>query len=320
MTTRFELITPDGTIDLLGRLDDGADPVLTRRLDFDGLALVVMDHDFELVELPDKTFQLYLEEERLDDIARIRKARGAKPVEIERYARSMKSLVRVGQSRETARRIEDGDLRFLVGMSSVTALDLRGTAISDRGVAHLAKLSGLRTLDLGDTAITDAALAHLGGLTNLESLNLEGTAITDAGLGALAELPKLEILRLAGTRVSAQSADSAPVRMPVMQLLHGRIDLELLHNPYLLDPGDSIEVRVLFEGAPLRDTTVWAYHGEGGNLAERIEGRTDGRGVARFELGSAGFWLIRLVHMRACAEWDDVDWESFWAAYSFELD
>ena len=50
------------------------------------------------------------------------------------------------------------------------------------------------------------------------------------------------------------------------------------------------------------------------------EAHTDARGIARFKLEAEGLWLIRLVHLLPCQECPDVDWESYWASYTFELD
>jgi hypothetical protein len=37
-------------------------------------------------------------------------------------------------------------------------------------------------------------------------------------------------------------------------------------------------------------------------------------------LDHSGEWLIRLVHMRRCAaDCAEIDWESFWGAYSFGM-
>jgi len=115
-------------------------------------------------------------------------------------------------------------------------------------------------------------------------------------------------------------AEKTRERMPPIEVLSQRISIRLLQNPYLLDPGDDLEVQVSFDGEPLRDKLVWAYNGSKNGLVSKSMARTNEDGVAGFTLDRKGFWLIRLVHMRPCTEWPDLDWESYWASYSFELD
>lgn len=99
----------------------------------------------------------------------------------------------------------------------------------------------------------------------------------------------------------------------------GQFEIVLLQNPFTARPGDEQIVQLLFETKPLPGTMVAALHRAGDGTLTALKGVTDARGVARFTLPVAGTWLIRSVHMRACKGCKDVDWESFWAAYTFEL-
>ncbi len=96
MTERFDLITSDGSRDLLADLDDGCTPVLSVVPDFTGPAIVAMERRFNTVSLPDSTFSKYLEEERLHDAIMLRELYGRREVERERFARYLKSIVYVG--------------------------------------------------------------------------------------------------------------------------------------------------------------------------------------------------------------------------------
>ncbi|MEE8261484.1 MAG: DUF4198 domain-containing protein [Gammaproteobacteria bacterium] len=218
MTPRFELITPSGSVDLLSKLPDERTrpeikPVLERKLDFDGLALLTMEHAFVHTEFSSEKFLEYLQHEEFR-MEKFQDRIGRRLKERERYARTIKCLVGVGK-------VTEGDLhRRIVGQ-------------------------------------------------------------------------KLEIL--------------------------------LLQNPYLLNPGDYLEVQVLFDAEPLPDQLVTAFHGDGERLVSTSKARTNADGIARFNLDRGGFWLIRLVHLLPCSEGsnadcDYVDWESYWASYSFELD
>lgn len=99
MTPRFELITEQGTVDLLAELPDIREqpevkPVLRRRIDSSGLVLVAMDHAVIYTAHTDEEFFAYLEHEGLDPA-------GFLPhlveddFQEEGYLRTLKALVRV---------------------------------------------------------------------------------------------------------------------------------------------------------------------------------------------------------------------------------
>ena len=97
------------------------------------------------------------------------------------------------------------------------------------------------------------------------------------------------------------------------------IEILLLQNPYELNPGDALDVQVLFEGKPLAGGLVTAFNRDGRRPLTTIKKTTDADGIARFKLDRDGFWLLRLVHLQPCAD-PDVEWESFWTSFSFHLD
>ena len=96
-----------------------------------------------------------------------------------------------------------------------------------------------------------------------------------------------------------------------------RLEILLHTNPYTAQRGDRIDVSVLFEGRPLRGAQVAAYTRTGDDTKTQ-EARTDDHGRVQFVLDRSGLWLIRLVHMQRCDSDGECDWESFWAAYSFQ--
>lgn len=213
MTPRFELVTTSGSVDLMKELPDMrtrpvVKPVLERKLDFEGQALLAMDHAFIHHEMSREKFLEYLEHEDFK-MEKLRPHLADRPQQRERYARTMKCLVQAGDSRG----------------------------------------GGLHKKVLGQ---------------------------------------QLEIL--------------------------------LLQNPYLLDPGDELDVQVLFDGKPAPDHMVTAFNGDGDQLVSTSKARTNETGIARFKLERAGFWLIRLVHLYPNSDRADIDWESYWTSFSFELD
>ncbi len=184
--------------------------------------------------------------------------------------------------------------------------------MTDSGLAHLSELAGLRDLRLAGTAVTDAGLRTLGRLQRLERLDLGGTSVTEEGLLVFGER---DLLRIERGKIRQPGR-----AMPVLNLFPPKADLRPLDNPFLLDPGDVLRIRASLDGVPLVGQTVWAYRGDGTRLVDAVESRTDREGVARLKLGSAGFWLVRFVHMQTAPEDAGVDWESYWACLAVEVD
>ena len=97
-----------------------------------------------------------------------------------------------------------------------------------------------------------------------------------------------------------------------------RLELVPLTDPTALKPGDSLEVRLLFQGKPLAGATVSALWREADKVVRR-QAVTDAGGKVSFRLDKAGTWLIRALHMRRAVEDKAADWESFWSALTFAV-
>src|SRR5579864_6795255 len=110
-------------------------------------------------------------------------------------------LPRVRAGEQDAAVVEQ--VRKLGGQAEVSiAVDLSNTKINDDDLKSLVGSTSLRSLRLDDTRITDAGLANLQSLPKLHELHLRGTLITDAGLASLRNMPQLEVLDLCGTRIT----------------------------------------------------------------------------------------------------------------------
>jgi uncharacterized GH25 family protein len=108
-------------------------------------------------------------------------------------------------------------------------------------------------------------------------------------------------------------------------LLGQQIEIILHQNPYQLTPGDTLDVTVRFENEPLPNTLVKAFNKNGAGTIAESKARTNEAGVARFTLDKPGLWLLRLVQLRPCqersaGECEEIDWESYWTSYTFQLD
>jgi uncharacterized GH25 family protein len=90
-------------------------------------------------------------------------------------------------------------------------------------------------------------------------------------------------------------------------------------NPYLLHPGSSLPVRVIFRGRPAAGLQLEAAWAEAGKSKTTVIGRTDTEGRIRIPLESAGKWRLHSLLMERCAEPGAADWESFWASLTFEI-
>ncbi|HYO83400.1 MAG TPA: hypothetical protein VES20_18495, partial [Bryobacteraceae bacterium] len=99
-----------------------------------------------------------------------------------------------------AEQIGDGALTVVRNWKQLRRLNLRGTKITDAGVAQLAEHPTLEVLDVGFTLFTDGGFDPLTSMPNLRELAAGGNKITDAGLSFLRSMPKLRRLDLRGTQ------------------------------------------------------------------------------------------------------------------------
>jgi uncharacterized GH25 family protein len=99
-------------------------------------------------------------------------------------------------------------------------------------------------------------------------------------------------------------------------------------DPTTLAEGARLRVRVLFEGAPLRDTLVGAIYATAKSKPDEwpLTARTDASGEVEFTLTPAGPWLIRAVHMvrrpgdaPARPGAPPAEYDTYWASLTFEL-
>jgi hypothetical protein len=89
-------------------------------------------------------------------------------------------------------------------------------------------------------------------------------------------------------------------------------------DPTGLKAGDTLKVRVLFEGKPLVGARITAYR-RSGKKVETLTATTSATGEASFKFATAGPCLVRLVHVRRATRDKEADWHSFWAALTFAV-
>lgn len=106
-------------------------------------------------------------------------------------------------------------------LTRLAHLNLRGTEVTDDGLASFAKQKSLVRLHLEKTKITDKGLEQLKELENLEYLNLYGTEIGDAGLAHLEGLKKLKSLYLWQTKVTDEGVKKLQAALPGLKIVRG---------------------------------------------------------------------------------------------------
>jgi uncharacterized GH25 family protein len=90
ITQKFEIITQNGTTNLLNNNKEGALPILNMDVNFKGLALIHMQRDYAKITLTNEEFIDYL---KVDNIENITINTKDKQEQTERYTRYLKTLI-----------------------------------------------------------------------------------------------------------------------------------------------------------------------------------------------------------------------------------
>ena len=88
-------------------------------------------------------------------------------------------------------------------------------------------------------------------------------------------------------------------------------------DPTSLAVGQSLPVRLIYEGAPLAGAKVFAIPNE--RPEDQVSARSDAKGRVLLPLSRGGMWLIKAVQMIPAPAGSGADWESFWASLTFAL-
>ncbi len=118
-------------------------------------------------------------------------------------------------------------------------------------------------------------------------------------------------------RVGTGQGAEALYRKP----LDHRLEIIAEVDPYSLKPGESLPVRLLFDGKPLAGARIVTGSTDAATATQsNMPGvRTDAEGRTRLRIEkSAGAHYIHALHMIPVVDRSDVEWESFWATLTFE--
>lgn len=95
------------------------------------------------------------------------------------------------------------------------------------------------------------------------------------------------------------------------------IELVAERNPYTMQAGQDLPVRLTYEGRPLVGALVVAMNAAGASA--KLSQRSDRNGRTVFRLPRPGKWMVKAVHMIPARSGTNADWESFWASLTFIL-
>jgi uncharacterized GH25 family protein len=197
--------------------------------------------------------------------------------------------------------------------------------VSDAGEVPIGGLPG--TDPAGFARVTGPGFLVLGYRSNRTSITLEAEKfekyLQDEGLDAVvkARAAKNDSGK-AGNEVYSRCAKSLVAGNGTGEAGFDRavgFTLEFVaeSNPLKLRAGDTMKMRLLYEGRGLAGGLVKLTHRDDpGNTATA---RTGADGTVSFKLPRKGVWLARVVHMVPAPAETGADWESLWASLTFEV-
>jgi hypothetical protein len=97
-----------------------------------------------------------------------------------------------------------------------------------------------------------------------------------------------------------------------------RLEIVPLADPYAKTAGESMTFALSFDGKPLAGALMRAWYKHDGQTLS-IRARSDAQGKLSFTLPYAGMWMFSIVHMVPVIGVADIDWDSYWGNFSFEL-
>ena len=95
------------------------------------------------------------------------------------------------------------------------------------------------------------------------------------------------------------------------------LELVAERNPYTMDAGQDLPIRLTYENRPLAGALVVAINRA--HPAQKLTARSGKDGRVRFRLPRGGVWLIKAVHMVEAPAGANAEWASYWASLTFEL-
>ena len=101
------------------------------------------------------------------------------------------------------------------------------------------------------------------------------------------------------------------------QVLGFTLELVAERSPYALRAGQTLPLRLLYQGRPLAGVLIVAMNQT--NAAEKLSARSDQNGRVQFKLRPGGMWLVKAVHMVETPADSHAQWASYWASLTFDM-
>ena len=115
--------------------------------------------------------------------------------------------------------IGDEQIATVEGLGFIVSLNLRGTKLTDAGLAPVTSCEALERLHLEKTGITDAGVKQLAALGKLSYLNLYGTAVSDAAIDDIAAIKGLEKVYIFETKITIEGVASLKEKRPELKII-----------------------------------------------------------------------------------------------------
>ncbi len=94
------------------------------------------------------------------------------------------------------------------------------------------------------------------------------------------------------------------------------LEIVPVNNPYNLDEGQTLQIKILAEKQPIQGLSVFAFNAAEPDKVQRVA--TDEDGFADINIDRKGTWLIKAVRIYEI-ENPAAEWESYWASLTFRL-
>jgi len=143
------------------------------------------------------------------------------------------------------------------------------------------------------------------GLLHIYRLRAKEKSLAQPGVERYSKSPKVLVNLGGGTELQALVVIGLPLEIVPMA------------NPFTRAVGDTLRVRVLFQGKPLAGANLgWDHPGDGDEPSGTV--RCDAKGEAVLPIAQPGLMTIRLTHMTR-PKATDHEWESFWTTLTFRI-
>ena len=93
-----------------------------------------------------------------------------------------------------------------------------------------------------------------------------------------------------------------------------------LSDPKGLKAGDTLAVRVLFQGQPVPGARMHAGTAPHGGSHHDADFVADAQGIARIPIVAAGVWNVRALHIVPAPRGSGADWDVHWLTLVFQVD